>query len=333
MSLIIGLKLPEFVGRMNLAAVKMLTLFLWSWLILRFTLGNEWAGVRLITYSSPWLFMALFPALFIMLFARQFRWITLILGLLTVFGWQHGLQYSPALAAQPSAHSLRLMTFNVHFANRDAVALADLIEQQSPDIIAFQEMMDPLTTALHTQIQADYPYYLVDHSWHLPMVLMSRYPLTLSPKPAEAVRAFHAQVETPFGKIMVWNVHPTPSIWEMWAEQRQLLQLVAQDIAQETHPVIVLGDFNTTNQTENYQLIADLLIDTHAAVGHGFGFTFPHVKSAAQPWYSQFILRHAPLIDIDHIFVSHHFIPQSHHVLPDGLDSDHRPVVASVLIK
>jgi endonuclease/exonuclease/phosphatase (EEP) superfamily protein YafD len=277
--------------------------------------------------------MALFPALFIMLLARQFRWITLILGLLMLFVWQHGLQHSSALAAQSSAHSLRLMTFNVHFANRDAVALANLIEQQSPDIIAFQEMMDPLSTALHAQIQADYPYYLVDHSWSLPMVLMSRYPLTLSPKPAEAVRALHAQVETPWGKVMVWNVHPTPAISGGWAEQRQLLGLVAQDVAQETHPVIVLGDFNTTNQTENYQLIADLLIDTHAAVGYGFGFTFPNIKTATQPWYSQLILRQAPLIDIDHIFVSHHFIPQSHQVLPDGLDSDHRPVVASVLMK
>jgi endonuclease/exonuclease/phosphatase family metal-dependent hydrolase len=36
----------------------------------------------------------------------------------------------------------------------------------------------------------------------------------------------------------------------------------------------------------------------------------------------------SPMVRIDYIFVSEHFIPQETHVLPSGYGSDHRPVVA-----
>jgi vancomycin resistance protein VanJ len=86
-----------------------------------------------------------------------------------------------------------------------------------------------------------------------------------------------------------------------------------------------LGDFNTTDQTENYRLVAEQLTDVHWAVGRGFGFTFPDLRryGADSPLIG-------PVVRIDHIFVSQHFTPQEIHVIPSGHGSDHLPVVATL---
>ena len=132
---------------------------------------------------------------------------------------------------------------------------------------------------------------------------------------------------------MIWNVHPNPVITTGWESQRELLNLVAEDVALEKRPVLVLGDFNTTNQTDNYRLIADQLVDVHWAVGRGFGFTWPDLSKADTPdrsWPLRLLLKTGPVLGIDHIFASEHFIPQESYVVPHAYDSDHRPVVAEL---
>jgi endonuclease/exonuclease/phosphatase family metal-dependent hydrolase len=292
--------------------------------------------VRLVTYFSPWFFMALVPSLVIILIGRQQPyWSGFIIGLLIIFIWQYQpREFWQQMATPSSTRQLKLMTFNVNLNTRETTSIITLIEEQSPDIIAFQEMDDALRLVLHAQIQDRYPYYLVDHSSLFPLVLMSRYPLTLETKP-EIVRMLHARVATPFGEIVVWNVHPYPAInLDGWIEQRQLLTSMAQDVAQDTAPVIVMGDFNSTAMAENYRLIADILVDTHAT-GQGLGFTFtnPQFAKSITDDYARLALQYVPpVIDVDHILVSNHFIPQSHHVL-DSPVSDHLPVVAIVLVK
>jgi endonuclease/exonuclease/phosphatase family metal-dependent hydrolase len=77
--------------------------------------------------------------------------------------------------------------------------------------------------------------------------------------------------------------------------------------------------------------IAQRLLDVHRAVGRGFGFTFPEPDFLAlTPWYVRPFDMMSPMVRIDYIFVSEHFIPQETHVLPRGYGSDHRPVVAKL---
>ena len=94
------------------------------------------------------------------------------------------------------------------------------------------------------------------------------------------------------------------------AEQARELRRM---IEQETDPVIVVGDFNSTQHHWVYRHISGSLTDAHRAAGSGFGWTFP---------------AHRPLVRIDHVLVSEAWEVVRTHVSSHHATSDHRPVVA-----
>lgn len=93
------------------------------------------------------------------------------------------------------------------------------------------------------------------------------------------------------------------------AEQARELRRM---IEQETDPVIVVGDFNSTQHHWVYRHISRSLTDAHRAAGSGFGWTFP---------------AHRPLVRIDHVLVSEAWAVVRTHVSSHHATSDHRPVV------
>jgi len=325
-----------FLSRLLLAGVHLLVLIVAAWLLLHFYPGDHWAPVRLASYFAPWLFMALIPALAVAWLNRDRRLsglIAVFIVIYTGFYWPVLVPRQRAALAGAGGQTLRVMTFNVNMNNRNVPELARLIRDESPDLIAFQEIVGDLAGVLLPELEA-YPYQLVDTSGSLPLALVSRYPLIALPKPAGVDRVQYALVETPAGLVSVWNLHPIPVITAGWEAQRATLRQVAEAIAHEERPLIVLGDFNTTEQTDNYHLIAAQLTDVHWAVGQGFGFTFPDLKRAVspdQPWLLQWLLQTGPVVKIDHIFVSDHFTPLALHVAPTSAGSDHRPVMATLL--
>ena len=66
--------LSHFLGRLSLAAVQILILGTFAWLGLRWYPGDRWLPIRLGNYFAPWLLLALFPALAMILLARRRRW-------------------------------------------------------------------------------------------------------------------------------------------------------------------------------------------------------------------------------------------------------------------
>jgi endonuclease/exonuclease/phosphatase family metal-dependent hydrolase len=324
-----------FVGRLSIAAVQVWVIILLTWHVLRLYPGDRWLFVRLGSYFAPWLLLTLLPALVIALLGRC-RWLAGgVLLLMLIFGMHYGPLLTPRLSqakAGGGADVLRVMTFNVHYSNHNAPGIADLIRAESPDVIAMQEMSEGLQLLLLPELAAEYPYYLVDNSWGLPMVLISRYPLTVQPKLPETPRAQLATVETPNGPVAVWNVHPSPAVKQGgWEAQKHALTAVGRAIESESRPLVVLGDFNTTDQAENYRLIANHLTDVHHTVGRGFGFTFPEPDVVSRmSGAMRFFDKVSPIVRIDHVFVSKHFIPEETHVIPSGYGSDHRPVMATL---
>jgi endonuclease/exonuclease/phosphatase family metal-dependent hydrolase len=325
----------RFTGRLSIAASQIFAIILLAWHVLRLYPGDRWFFIRLGSYFAPWLFMALLLAFVIALLARQ-RWLT---GLVLLLGLAFSIHYGPLLTprlsqakAENASNELRVMTFNIHYSNRNAEGIVNLIHTEKPDIIATQEMTEPMQDLLLPRLSAEYPYHLVAQTWGLPMVLISRYPLTTQSRLAGTPRAQLAMIETPNGPVAVWNVHPSPAVNQGgWKAQQQTLAAVAKATKNQNIPLIVLGDFNTTDQAENYHLIAAHLIDVHHAVGQGFGFTFPEPDVLAlMPWYAQAFDKISPVVRIDHIFVNAHLIPEETHVIPNGYGSDHRPVVATL---
>jgi vancomycin resistance protein VanJ len=285
------------------------------------------------SYFAPWLMMATFVALAVAWIGRR-RWLARLLAVLclvfVVRYWPVLLPHFPdsRAAAGTPAMQLRVMTFNVHFSNRDVPGVARMIRAEAPDVIALQEFTSRLATPLLAELAADYPYALLDDTDLPRLGLISRFPLIGEAAPPGAWRTQVAAVETPAGTVMVWNLHSASSLGQRgWQVQRETFAAVANRAAAQADPAIVLGDLNTTDQAENYQLIAGHLTDVQRAAGWGFGFTFPGRWLDSQLLPAPFVV---PVLCIDHILVSEDWTPKEIHVVAEGPGSDHLPVVATL---
>jgi len=325
----------RFGERLGLTIAHLLAITLIAWPLLRLYSGDRWLPVRLGSYFAPWLFMALLPALTIALLRKRRRLTGLLLLLIAVFGIQYWPLFIPTLpraSAEAATTELRVMTFNVHYANRRSQDIAHLIRTENPDVVALQEVTGGLARLLRPELVSDYPYFLVDNHGGFPRALLSRYPLLVDPSSPDVPQAQPATLVTPAGNVLIWNVHPPPAVGRRgWEAQRYILAGVANAVSGEDRPLIVLGDFNTTPQAENFGLIANQLTDVHQAAGRGFGFTFPEPAAlAVLPWYLQPARLLTPVVRIDHILVNDRFTPLESYVAPIGYGSDHRPVVATL---
>ena len=102
----------------------------------------------------------------------------------------------------------------------------------------------------------------------------------------------------------------------------------ADDIVEEAAPLILGGDFNTTDQSQTYRLFDHVLRNAHWQAGWGFGFTYPttEVKFLRKIYFP-------PLVRIDHIFYSKHFAAKRAVTLSDSGGSDHFPIIAELILK
>jgi endonuclease/exonuclease/phosphatase (EEP) superfamily protein YafD len=97
---------------------------------------------------------------------------------------------------------------------------------------------------------------------------------------------------------------------------------ILQRTATEQGPLIIGGDFNTTDQTYSYDLMAAHFHDTFRETGSGLGFTFPADREPIPP-----------LARIDYVFHGGDVLSIASHVWPTSGGSDHRPVWVRLSIK
>lgn len=310
-----------------------LILLLGAWNLARIYPGDRWLPVRLGSYFAPWLMVAALGGFFVALIGRK-AWLARVLAVLClVFVARYWPVLVPRLGdgqavAEAPASRLRVLTFNVHHANDDPSGVAAMLRAANPDLAAFQEFTHTLADKLLPELAADYPYVLLDDAEWPRLGIVSRYPLIGAEPPAGAWRTQRAMVFTPAGEVGVWNLHSSSSVSRRgWELQRETFSAIARQVEGQSGPVIVLGDFNSTDQAENYGLLARSLTDVHRAAGWGFGFTFPG------QWRDEGGIRLSiafPMLRIDHIFASDEFTPEEIRVIPVGPGSDHLPVVATL---
>ena len=333
-------KFAKTISKSTLIITQLFVIAILAWHVLCFYPGDSWLPVRLGSYFAPWFFMGMIPALIVAMWRRR-RWlIGATLVALLLFASPYSYLFTPRpqpVSAETNADQLKVMTFNVHYSNRDTEDIAGLIRAEKPDIIALQEVTEVLADSLLPALASDYPHTLFDNSWGLPLVLLSRYPLQAQPRLSKVQRSSQAIAETPNGNITIWNVHNFVTIDQVgWESQKRTLNAITQDIGAKDNPVIVLGDFNTTDYAGNYELVTNHLTDVHKVIGRGFGFTYPETdvldKIPWSPWYVHLLRLAQPIFRIDYIFVSDHFVPLETHVISNGFGSDHRPVVATLRI-
>jgi vancomycin resistance protein VanJ len=96
-----------------------------------------------------------------------------------------------------------------------------------------------------------------------------------------------------------------------------------QRMSQDSGPMIVLGDFNMTSHFESYKRMTQNFKDAFREAGNGLGFTYPNGTRFPVP----------PIIRLDYIFYNDAFQAVNAQRWGTSGSSDHRPVLAALIMR
>jgi vancomycin resistance protein VanJ len=298
---------------------------LWLWYPLRWWPGDSLPLVQLLNYFMPWLLVGLLPALGLAALARR-KWLAVTLaGPVLVIIFSYALLFLPrprAVLADNS--SFKVMSYNVWRRNQNIPATVALIRQEQPDILLLQELNSRTALELKQALADLYPNQELHFIYEARegQAIISRYPLQSIESALQRGQAQKVRVEMPGGPVQVWNIHLSrPFYWRRHTGQVEELVQAASEVAE---PLIIGGDFNTTDQSEMYRTLSQHLSNAHWEAGWGFGFSYP----SAERTLNRDISIPTPLIRIDHLFYNEGLFAQKAKTLSTSAGSDHLPIIA-----
>ena len=286
--------------------------------------------LALLNVFAPFLFAPLLIILPVALWARS-KTVFMASLVAAALGF---LLYGSRFLTEPPANAaangvMTVMTFNL--GPNQALPEQNLaaIEAENADIVTVQELVPATVKLLRASLADRYPYMILDLRADT-TGLLSRYPIINSDwfSPAGRGRSvLHATLNVNGTPLHILAVHPLPP-GISWHDEYPLptglddaeQELEAKDILRRVTylegPVLVMGDFNMSDQSSVYNLVSSALEDSYRQVGWGLGFTFPnHLKMQGMPVPG-------PFIRIDYVFHSAHTSAQSARVSCEG-GSDH----------
>lgn len=310
---------------------------------------------------SPLPFLELVNAFLPFLFLPLLVWVPLaglsrsrtlwgaVLVLLMLFGGLYGPLFLPRPMRSVTAGEARLsvMTFNLRYEYYDPARLVATLVASGADVIALQELAPSVVVALRPAVAAAYPH-AVWPAGGAEVGLLSRYPIAAHAwfRPAEAGRtALRATLEVAEVPTAFFVLHPFPP-GVLWLGRSRVprglaygvpidaqMRDVVQRVASFDGPVVVLGDFNMSEQSRGYAVLVDALTDAYREAGWGFGFTFPQdVRLEGGRGIRRMIgYVPGPFVRIDYIFRSEDFFAERARVTCEGA-SDHCYLTADLVL-
>jgi vancomycin resistance protein VanJ len=262
-----------------------------GFLVLRALLLRLPPILALLNTFVPFLFAPLL-LLFPLAWLARSRAILACAGVLLVaFLWL----YAPFFLPRPGSgvsqghRAFTVMTYNLGFEHAMPGQLVDTIAGEGADIVAVQELVPATAALVCGRLAGAYPYIIAEPG-DKTNALLSRYPILHSRwfAPAGDGRpAIDAVLDVGGAPVRVLVVHPEPP-GISWLDGELPLPIglhddrvqaeladVARRAAGSGMPVLVAGDFNTTDQSRSYRTLARVLDDAYREAGWGFGFTFP----------------------------------------------------------
>jgi endonuclease/exonuclease/phosphatase (EEP) superfamily protein YafD len=299
-------------------------------LAMRYWPGDRLLPIRLMNYLMPWFLLVLVPALLIAALMRR-GWLAAVLATpVLLISMNHPSLFLPrARDTRYGSSIIKIMSYNVQRRNGNVDGVSELILREKPDIVLLQELNRSRVDSLVDSLELLYPDSDSNFAYEegLRQAVFCRYEILSSQALPDKGRAQKLSIDIASTPLTVFNIHPYRRLgWHR--RYNQMSKLMSEDIEGGKTPVILGGDFNTTEHSETGRIVNKSLRNAHREVGRGFGFTYPYSARLFGRHFHAF-----PVVRIDHIYFSEHFIPISARTLDETGGSDHYPVVAELRLE
>lgn len=239
-----------------------------------------------------------------------------------------------------SPRSFTALTYNLHVESVHLAPLLATIRAANTDVIALQELSAAAADFFERELANHYPYRSLCPYPSFPSAgqgILSRFPLD------EVEYWQHEGIHNALGhqravvslhgaKIALYNLHPVHPgmvgrLFDARPRQNEIDQIMAR-LAAEKQSVLLLGDFNMTDQADTYRQITARYYDVYRKVGVGMGYTFPawQYPQAREIINGLPIGWLPPLFRIDFAFASEGIQALGAQVWGDSGGSDHLPL-------
>ncbi len=319
-----------------------------AWALLHAFFGDRWWWLALLNIVAFYFFVPL-PLAVVVAFLHRQRALWAGVILVSIIGFAHyGHLLIPSLpfSSSPTAPTLSVTTYNVLISNNHPQRVVETVRATNADVVLLQELNQPIAEALWQELSEAYPYQIPElQTGKSGMGVISRFPLrprhdivleeSWIGRPQLVELLFH---NTP---VILLNIHatslglesqphliPTPSdISRTLRKQQHEARLISGFAHTSRSPLIVAGDFNTSELSDSYSLLTQHLSDSWREVGWAGGHTFPGFGfSGTIASHPITVILPLWLIRIDYIFHSDHWNPIAAKVGPWDTTSDHRPL-------
>ena len=313
---------------------------------LMWTFGDRNALGSMLLFMGRWIF--LLPLLLLVpaaLWYHRLALLPLALGAWIVLGPIMGFRTGwRRLLPDATGTPVRVVTFNAGSGDFVAQMVPTLLARWEPQIVAFQECGEMLSTVVTLMPTWRPGWY---HHTSKDLCLLSRFPIresgVMDRSGLDRVKQSEAKefggagyvvrfvLETPRGPIRVGNLHletPRKGLEGLMERDFRRLQMNTEIrdvesglarawVSEGTGPLIVLGDFNTPIESRIFRRHWGHLADAFSVAGTGFGMTK----------YNGWIRAR-----IDHVLTSPEWQVKRVQI-GEATASDHRPLIVDLTLK
>lgn len=304
-----------------------------GFLVLRALIGERWPVIGLYNSFLHLLIAPALVALVISLLLRKWWLAALVIAPAVLFTGQYAPLFLPhSSAAPPESVLFTVLSYNLNTGNIDSRAALEVIRAADADVVALQELNPFMAEAFAAELSDLYPYQALHPSEaYAGQGLLSRYPITADDYWAVDLGHQRSQIEIGGQTIVVYNTHPTHPLRGLFRFDGEPRSAAIRDVlaraAGETLPVMLIGDFNMSDLSEDYARVTARYQDVYREAGWGMGFTFPSPGNAFAWGFVP-----ALLARIDYVFVDDGFVALDARVLDSDGGSDHRPLWARLAL-
>ncbi|WP_372807559.1 endonuclease/exonuclease/phosphatase family protein [Pontiella sp.] len=239
------------------------------------------------------------------------------LVLLAVFNYAFVLPLYFGKPASALGQPTRAMLMNINALNGNTEQVLKAISAADPDVLLLEEVTTKWERQFET-LRAQYPHRIAQaRDDCFGIMLLSKLPLSrgeiLSVGEAN-LPTIVATIHTPSGEVSFIGTHPLPPIGKSYSRLRnEQLQALPALIAAQKHPVLLIGDLNTSPWSPHFKQLVKESGLKNSMKGFGFQPTWPANRS---------FLR----IPLDHALHAAQ-IAVHHRMVGGDVGSDHFPVI------